>query len=142
MCVQSHRQCILTTLSSYTVLQHKMVMRTYLNYAVHKSLSDETQKYIELRRNKCKNTSVVSRKNNTICIERLWTVSYSFLFCVIYLFIIINIFVYYYFILRLRVGIGGEQLMTSENRCRVYNNMKVPLTEHIQCTYRSNFRGI
>lgn len=33
MCVQSHRQCVLTTLSSY---------------AVHKSLSDETQKYIEI----------------------------------------------------------------------------------------------
>ena len=37
---------------------------------------------------------------------------------------------------------GGEQLIASENRCRVYNNMKVPMTGHIQCTYRSNFRGI
>ena len=39
-----------------------MVMRKYLKYSVHKSLSDETQKYIELRINKYKNTSLMSRK--------------------------------------------------------------------------------
>ena len=49
--------------SLLTLCCNKMVMRKYLYYAVHKSLSDETQKYIELRRNKCKNTSVVSRKD-------------------------------------------------------------------------------
>ena len=118
-----------------------MVMRKYLNYAVHKSLSDETQKYIELRRNKCKNTSVVSRKNNTICIEKLCTHLIRFYFT-LYIYLLSLIFYYYYFILRLRVGIGGEQLITSENRCRVNNSIKVPLTGHIQCTYRSNFRGI
>ena len=100
-------------------------MRKYLKYAVHKSLSDETQEYIELRRNKCKNTSVLSRKNWTIWSERVSTHLVRFYFT-LYIYLLSLIFCYYYFILRLRAGMGGEQLITSENRCRVYNNMKVP----------------